>query len=58
MVGNILLKSEGVNSKGKSNFDWKIKWNHQNEINIEEYVGKVESGNVQIKNRKFERNVE
>ncbi len=53
-----MLKSEGVNSKGKSNFDWKIKWNHQNEINIEEYVGKVESGNVQIKNRKFERNVE
>jgi hypothetical protein len=45
-VGNILLKSGGVNSKWKSNFDWKRKWNYQNEMNIEEYVGKIESGNV------------
>jgi len=26
-------------------------------MNIEEYVGKIESGNVQIENRKFEKNV-
>jgi hypothetical protein len=54
-VGNILLKSGGVNSKWKSNFDWRRKWNYQNEMNIEEYVGKIESGNVQIENSNWKK---
>jgi hypothetical protein len=41
-----------------SNFDGRRKWNYQNEMNIEEYVGKVECGNVKRKNSKIEKNVE
>ncbi len=52
MVGNILVKNGGVESKWKSNFDWRNETN-QHEMNIGKYVERTKNENVQTKTTKF-----
>jgi hypothetical protein len=43
-----MLENEEVKSKWKFNFDWRNQTN-ENEMNIEEHVERIESGNVQTR---------